>query len=521
MTTAPQTSSIPDKSQRVPPPDRGGYGAQFQAFVRGLVPWLTATVAAGCVALGIVQPKIGAAILVLVSGFFLAGRILQRPLTGFYCALYIFPIYPLLRAANVAYGVPIAVPGTRPWCEGLLLLIFAGLLLGGISSRKLRFAFRWDDLPVLLFFLSGVYGTVVDLSYLSPVVPFFGWLVSLTGALFYVAIRWIRPDETQVRSLLRVFIVTYSVGAVVSLIEYFVRTPFMIKLAMATRPVLLGSFSGMESAWRVYPRLQSLLFEENIWGTLSTLVAIYCLATRMIDRPKRASRGWWLLFLLSTVNLVLTMSRGALIAFVVSICVLLLTRGRHRLRLLAAVTAALTIGSIVVLSNANDKRMAFLLSRADTISSSNLKNGSAVDDRAFQWKQGWEIFELYPSGKGLGTVGYAAFLSKAGAHTVADGIYFRVLAETGVPGTVLFVSALVGVGMVLVNRTRTAVGTVRVLGTTLLAFHAGFCVQSIGANTYDYYYAPALFWLLFGGFVTLAERQRLDVTEIAPWPQKD
>ncbi|MES2460358.1 MAG: O-antigen ligase family protein [Armatimonadota bacterium] len=515
MTTAPQTSSRSENS--LYPPQQGKeHPAPFQAFVKGIVPWLVAALAAACLAVCIVLPKIGAALVVLVSAYFLLRRILQRPLTGIYCALWIFPIYPLLRAANVAYGIPIAVPGTRPWCEGILLLVFAGLVLGGISSRHLRFAFKWDDLPVYLFFLSGVYGTVVDLTYLSPVVPFFGWLVSLTGALFYVAIRWIRPDKAQVQNLLRVFIVTYAIGAVFSLFEYFVRLPFMSKLAMVTRPVLLGGLSGMESAWRVYPRLQSLLFDENVWGTLSTFVALYCLATRMIDRPRRASRGWWLLFLLAMINLVLTMSRGALIAFVVSIAVLLMIRGRHRLRLLAAVTAALTIAGIVIVSNANDRRMAYLLYRSNTISSSNLKNGSAVDDRAFQWKQGWEIFELYPSGKGLGTVGFAAFLSKGGSNSVADGIYFRVLAETGVPGTLLFVSSLAGVGIVLAKRTRGSVGSVRMLGMTLFAFHIGFCVQSIGANTYDYYYVPALFWLLFGCFVSLAERQRLDRPQIAP-----
>ena len=260
-----------------------------------------------------------------------------------------------------------------------------------------------------------------------------------------------------------------------------------------------------EQLWRIYPRLQSILFVENVWGTLSAFLVLYCLATRTLARPV-ATRRYWALLGLAFVCLALTISRGALITLAIGAFILFLFRGRHRSRIAFCVATAILSISGVLWYFADDPRVAFVLKRADTISLQSAQQGTLASDRVFQWVAGWNIFLLYPSGKGFGTAGFAASLSKGGSHVVADGMYFRVLAEQGIPGILMFAFMLIGVAYILVQSLRRATGWTRVLGLTLLSFHCGFCVQSIGANTFDYYYFPAVFWMLFGCYVSLIER---------------
>lgn len=468
--------------------------------------WFVMALLAVAGALGIVFPKAGAALLFAGLGVVWIARTLRDPLTGILGALFFYPACALLRASYGAYHFPVWASGVRLFPELALTIVFFGLLIRSCKSGA-RFRVYSDDVPALLFLLSGIYGFVVGASYLPIYGPLNGWWVSMTPCVFYFAARFIQPTEAQKDRLLRFFLNSYAVVAIGSFYQFLFRPQFIINLSQAERPYFPAQTSFPPDVfWRVYTRMESLLFEENVWGTLCTLIALYCLTgLRGGKTPWKTS----CLLALSLAGTVLSQSRGALLTLAGGVCVLLLLRGRHRTRILATLAALGLIGATIMANWGNSERVVTLVTRAATLTSTDSKH-NATSDRSFQWKEGWDIFVQNPSGIGLGTVGYAAHLSGIGQHRVADGIYFRILAETGIPGILMTFLALFGTGWVLFRHIfdYACSPSTRRLGMTLFAFHCGFVVQSVGANTYDFWYLPSVFWTFFGVFVTLCQREQ-------------
>jgi hypothetical protein len=429
---------------------------------------------------------------------------------GIIGAFVFYPICALMRSGYGAYKIPIWTSGVRLFPEVSLCLVFVALIARASKVPNTRFRLFPDDLPALFYLLSGVYGFVLCAAYLPLLGPLNGWWVSITPVVFYFAIRFMRPDDAQMERFLRFLLISFTMLALGSFYQYIFRPEWLIQISNSERPYLPAQTAfPPDIYWRVYMRMESLLLEENVWGTLCAFITLYCLA---------GLRGWktpwtqWGVLGLSLAGMAFSMSRGSFVTCTIGVCVLLLLRGRHRGRILAALAALAVVGGWVMSQwgSVAGSPMANIALRVSSLEDSDSKKNVA-SDRSFQWVKGWDIFVRNPSGTGLGTVGYAAHLSGIGTHTVADGIYFRILAETGVPGAILTVCALVGTGWVLFRWIFDFACSqpTRRLGLTLFAFHCGFVIQSIGANTYDFWYIPSLFWTLFGIFVTKCERERL------------
>lgn len=111
---------------------------------------------------------------------------------------------------------------------------------------------------------------------------------------------------------------------------------------------------------------------------------------------------------------------------------------------------------------------------------------SAIGERSNQWESAIDIVSRYPLGTGIGSVGHkAAFAGVQGA--VADGNYFRILAEVGIHGLIIF---LVLNGLVMLR-----IGTRnKFLFLALLVY----LFQAIGTNVFDIYYISFIYWFILG-----------------------
>ncbi len=503
------TSTLPAYSgranRRLPAAPPGGYApaAPWYAWVVALLLALTA-------AAGIVYPKMGVAAGALILIAFVATRIVRRPLTGLLVALCVFPVYPAFRAAVVLYNLPLPTAGLRFWPQGLLCLVFGGILIGSIARRE-RLRVYWDDLPPVIFVLGGVYGTALSLAAQHPYFVIFGIHASLAPVFFYFAARWIRPSRHDLRRVLTFFLTAYAVLAVLSLLDYFLRPVLVLQLANAARPQMVSPPFQPLDFWRFYFRMQSLLFEENVWGSLSALVSLFCLASLSSPRPSWTIRA---LFCLSTLCLILTLSLGSFGCWLTGTGVLLLLRGQHRKRIFVGLALLTALGAWTYTIVGKDIRVAMLMHH---IEQSGISTGDVGADRQHQWEAGLRIFEENPSGTGIGTVGYGASLTAIRLTTVADGNYISILGETGVPGILILVLTVLGTAWVLFRHLRAAQGTEKILGMTLLAYLCGMCVHAVGANPFEYYYTFPVFWMLTGIYVSRRiEAQQQAAREIYP-----
>jgi hypothetical protein len=419
--------------------------------------WALALLLALSGAAGIVLPRVGVGLLALALLALVARAVIARPTSAFLVALCVFPLYPLFRGVVTLLGLPVPLSILGMWPELLLAASFAGILVRCIRRRE-ALRLTWYDVPVVVLLAGGLFGVVTAASQRQIVPLVYGVHYSVSALLFYFAARWCRPDERDLRRVRALLLASYVLLALFSLADYALRTSVGVQLAMALRPMFSAHWDP-QLFWRVYPRMQSLIFDENIWGSLSTLVALVSLARIASGTGGRPA---WLLFCLATACVLLSMSRGSMACWLVGVVALLLLQGggRQRARILwgCAGLAALLAAGLWTLRA--DPRFGALLERAASLTDTRSR---VAYDRVDMWKQAWDNFERWPSGTGIGTAGHAS-LYHGGGGIITDGQYFKVAAEQGVPGLVAVAVGVVATLAVLARLRRGARGEERVFG---------------------------------------------------------
>jgi len=457
--------------------------------------WPLALAVAFAGGLAVTSPKL--AVLMLGGGVILwvVRAIVVRPLNGFLVALCVFPFYSIFRGVCGMYDVPVPLSLIGMWPEVVLLCMLFGLIVSAVRGGT-RLSLTWYDAPMVVLLASGAYGFILSMLEGDLSASLYGLHASVTPICFYFLARWIRPSVADLKRVLRYWLVGFALLAVASLYDYLVRPDFFVRVAIQVRDGFWGKFEP-HFFFRWYPRMQSLLFAEQTWGTVCALVSLYCLSR---IRSARTRAEWWCLlgvFTLAMIGVVFSMSRGAYACWLVGVAVMVCFPGRHR----RAIGTTLLLGAlslfIAILILGHDERVSSLVTR--TVALTDSKNEVAYE-RVNQWQRVLQNFPLFPAGRGLGRAGAQAMYHGTGdgGDFVPDGGYFRILAEQGIPGILLFAIGSLGLIAALMRALWAARGLDRALCLTALSTFCGLLVQNIGGNIFDLYFLPQLFWMLVG-----------------------
>jgi hypothetical protein len=470
--------------------------------------WLSAAAAATLLALCITYPKLAVALLGVTAVVLVIRAIHRRPLFALELSFCLFPVYPLFRAFVVAFHLPVPTQGLRFWSELVLLPAIYGLLVHQCcrrSTSRFSFSLTTGDIPALIFLTAGLYGLTLTALTKHPFFVIFGSHFMLLPLLYYLVARWMRPTETDCRRLVKLFVIGYVALALASFVDFFYRTTLSGTLSNAMRPEIPDS-AGVDGVvfWMHYMRMQSLLFEENVWGSLCGFISMFSMARIATD--KAVFKRQWPLWALSTLCLGFSVSRGAVAGWIVGTLVLLLIRTPFRRRLIAifSIVAVVAATSAFLLKDDPRVRVWYVL-----MERSGISEGKVANDRWPQWVAGYQIFTQSPSGTGVGTVGYGASKTGMALSVVADGMYITTLAEIGVPGVLLTIALGVSAFVVILKPLRNGTPLspfMRALGLTLIVQLCATYVHAVSANTFEYYYTYPVFWMLFGVYVTVTEQ---------------
>jgi len=468
---------------------------------------------------GITFKPFGIALVVGSGALLVCSTLIRRPIVGFWLMLIFFPIFPLFRSW-AELNLPLVLMGIKFWPDALLGLVWIGIVMQATLQRR-RLKLYGDDWPALVWIIVVAYGSLIAFKNQHPFVLLFGWHYALPPVLGYLAIRQIRPSARDASRTVRLLLITYVVLTLLSLVDFLVHPEFIAKLAETARPEVskwaMNVDSGIGSAvefWKRYARMQSLLFEENVFGSLSAFVSLYCLSWFTLNR-RAVGRFFWL-WALSTAALLLSVSRGSTVGWVVGVIVLLILWRRYswRLTMMLSAVTVLAAGGLLFLSDS--PKVKFWM---QMIENTGVLDGKFGQDRAHQWKAGLEIFLAHPSGTGLGSAGYAASRSGAASTIVADGNYIAYLAELGIPGALGLIAMLLGLFWVLGRWQRTTDDpALKALGMALIAYLAGECVHAVSANVFEYYYTWPVFWMLVGVYVCRCEAGRPSSPSLSSQP---
>ncbi|HVK03469.1 MAG TPA: O-antigen ligase family protein [Armatimonadaceae bacterium] len=467
---------------------------------RAALGWGGALALALLVGVAAALPKFAAGLSALAVFAVLAVWAIRKPVNAFLIALAVYPFYPMVRGFIRVARLPIPLEPAGMWPELVLAVMFLSVVVRCCKSGE-RLRLTWLDAPMVVLVLGSVYGVVLALAQRQIVASVYGIHYSLTAMLFYFAARWAKASERDLRRVLTAFVGSFVLLALPSLFDYAFRTNFSVRIASELRPAISGQWEP-DVFWRVYPRMQSLLFDENLWGALCANVAFLTLAALVAPlphprgRPRTAVRAAVPLFFLATGCLILSLSRGALACYIVGFATILLLASRHRGRVVALGLSLIVAGGMALFLLSSHPRVAGAIDRFASIGD---KSSTVAYDRVEMWVSAIEAFKIMPSGVGLGTAGHAA-VHHGGGAVVTDGQYFKVLVEQGVPGIVTWLVGFVGVVALTVRLLRGAEGVDRIVGLTAAASLCGQLAQNVGSNASDFYYVPVLTWGLLGFF---------------------
>jgi O-antigen ligase len=222
-----------------------------------------------------------------------------------------------------------------------------------------------------------------------------------------------------------------------------------------------------------------------------------------LEAPRRAQRlGLSLLVALLALPLLFSLSRSSwLAALSAALALLLLTRRRARL------LAALVLGALAIVAlrpDAVTERVEYTFTEhRDSVHLGGVPLDASASARVTSWRQALRDAAEHPL-LGYGITGY---------HFL-DAQYFRILAETGILGLLVF-------GLLVTLLARHALRSARTVSHPLLrglalgflAALAGLLVHGIGANTFIIVRVAEPFWFFAGLVLVAPSLERLEETD--------
>jgi O-antigen ligase len=174
--------------------------------------------------------------------------------------------------------------------------------------------------------------------------------------------------------------------------------------------------------------------KSNYLAAFDVLLIPFALAVFLTKTSRHLKSLIIIALALMTTALILSLSRGGLIACFVAVLIVL-ARFLSLRTFLPIIAMAFAIGLVVFLNP-----LTFVLIER----TATLEQSASVYSRLDFWKETWQIFQAHPiTGVGLGNLGYYAAFVTAGyssAHNIALGL----LAEMGIVGFMLFVFLMAG-----------------------------------------------------------------------------
>jgi hypothetical protein len=413
------------------------------------------------------------------------------------------------------YGMPgNTVRAIAAWKEMFVLVVMAVVIaraVHGSTTRGERAGVCWQDAAIGGFLLLAIIYLIAGSLLMPAAQTAVGLLYGLRDAAFFTLLYFagrsapeIGGDDTVLRRLLVVGALT---GAI-AIIERVVVTPELL--------VLLGAASYFNDFLGVAAFTQANAFglPDNYWTMIAGrtvqragsvylssqgfavpfLLLIPAATVWLMTRGKRAPLIAWMGYAMMWAGLLLTLARMTIIA-----CVLQLVLFAALRRRLSLVGWLLVCGLIVVLG-AIAMMPGFAGFLVETITWQSSSSGTHLAD----WGRGVAAILERPLGTGLGTADQTAVRSGLTPLT-ADNQYLKLAVELGVPGMLLHVIGLLGLGAaatrLYVTRRDDAAGR---LGLVIVLATVGIALNAMTTVLYNSMVLAYLYFWLAGATVTLA-----------------
>ncbi len=411
--------------------------------------------------------------IVILSGVGLvAWGLIRWPILGPFLLLAAWPLYPsAVRLLELEDNVIV-----KFWILGIVVTSWFGALLK--FRERIVLHIKLVDITVMAVLMTGIYAAILA-SDIQKIL--LGIHISYIPLLMYFWVRTLPFSIKTVHLWLKIFLVVSGIIAVLGLAIHFSDPARWYRLIVPAEQLSALARSGR---WR----MTSILWNPLYFGPLMAIAAIFSLVSLLSTHRLRYA----VLFLLFSVCTWLSITRGAYILLAVGIGVVFWEVGLRQ----KGITPVIVTGIIVV-----SVFLFVFLAFNDQLEFMTNSRGQLFDKSRFQqYSMVLNSFLATPFGEGLG-VGHAArHLDETSASQgIYDGAYFKILAESGFIGIIVFLLFLFTVVVCLLRslnlRQNRQIWAIR-LG--MLAAFLGFSVEAIVSSVWEHYMVAGIMWILLG-----------------------
>lgn len=371
------------------------------------------------------------------------------------------------------------------WDELLLIVLVAYIILKRIlSGGKIRHNFTPMDLPAAIYIIMGICHVFIVAPNLGIAIE--GFRAVFQHILWYfVATQFIRSiaDSERVINLMLSIGLFMGIHAVY---QYIAKVP------------MPGNW--VDTTENIRTRAFSIIGSPNILGVIFVLFIPIAIAMLITHKNKYMKIFYLSTTIFMTIGLLLTLSRGAWLAFALAMFIFIITINP---RLIVPFMAF--VGIFILFGGSLSQRLLFMLSPLYLVK-------SAAGGRLYRWEIGltmWRRNRLF--GVGLGRFGGAVAINNQLAPFYLDNYYLKTLTEMGIYG-------IVGLAFVIICFIIFAMKIIRyqddikkrILAIGLFSGAVGVLAQNFVENIFE---VPAMiiyFWIVIALMNTFAPKRKIE-----------
>lgn len=371
------------------------------------------------------------------------------------------------------------------WDELLLIILVLYIIFKRIfSGGKIRHNFTPMDLPAAIYIIMGICHVFIISPNLGIAIE--GFRAVFQHILWYfVATQFIRSIEDSERVINLMLSIGLFMG-VHAVYQYIARVP------------MPGNW--VDTTENIRTRAFSIVGSPNILGVIFVLLIPIGISMLVTHKNKYMKTFYSITTIFMTMGLLLTLSRGAWLAFGLSMFIFIITLNP---RLIVPFMAF--VGIFILFGGSLSQRLLFMLSPLYLIK-------SAAGGRLYRWEIGltmWRRNRLF--GVGLGRFGGAVAINNQLAPFYLDNYYLKTLTEMGIYG-------IIGLAFVIICFIIFTMKIIRyqddmkkrVLAIGLFSGGIGVLAQNFVENIFE---VPAMiiyFWIVIALINTLAPKGKTE-----------
>lgn len=306
--------------------------------------------------------------------------------------------------------VSVLAPLGSIWDELLLIILVGYIMLKRLlSGGKIKFNFTPMDLPIVIYIIMGVCHVLMIAPSMNIAIE--GFRAVFQHILWYfVGTQFIRNIKDSKRIINFMLSIGLFMG-IHSVYQYIAKVPMPGNWVDTTENITTRAFS--------------IVGSPNILGVIFVLFIPIAVAMFITQKDRHMKIFYFLASIMMTAGLLLTLSRGAWLAFGLSIFVFIITLNPRLI-----IPFFVFIGIFILFGGSLSQRLLFMLSPIYLIK-------SAAGGRLYRWEIGVKIWKRSKLlGVGLGRYGGAVAINNSLAPFYLDNYYLKTLVEMGIYGII-------------------------------------------------------------------------------------